>query len=109
MKVAVIGSRGLTVENLGQYLPKETDEIISGGAKGVDTSAALYAKKHNVTLTEIRPDYKRYRGGAPLRRNLEIVAQADEVLAFWDGCSKGTLYVIEECRKKEIPINIFCI
>ena len=42
MKVAVIGSRNLTVENLGQYLPEETTEIVSGGAKGVDTCAREY-------------------------------------------------------------------
>lgn len=39
MKVAVIGSRDYIVENLGDYLPKETTEIVSGGAKGVDTCA----------------------------------------------------------------------
>ena len=43
MKVAVIGSRGLTVENLKDYLPKETTEIVSGGAKGIDTGAKNYA------------------------------------------------------------------
>ena len=39
MKVAVIGSRGLTVENLGDYLPEGTDEIVSGGARGIDALA----------------------------------------------------------------------
>ena len=107
MRVAVIGSRGLTVDNLGEYLPEGTHEIISGGAKGVDTDAAFYAKEHHIALTEIHPDYERYKRGAPLRRNLEIVAQADQVLAFWDGYSKGTLYVIEQCRKKKVPIRIF--
>lgn len=28
MKVAVIGSRGLTVDNLGDYLPEDTTEIV---------------------------------------------------------------------------------
>ncbi len=37
MKVAVIGSRGLRVDNLEKYLPKETTEIVSGGARGIDT------------------------------------------------------------------------
>ena len=36
MRVAVIGSRGLLVDDLGKYLPDDTTEIISGGAKGVD-------------------------------------------------------------------------
>lgn len=35
MKVAVIGSRGLTISNLGDYLPCDTTEIISGGAKAL--------------------------------------------------------------------------
>ena len=40
MKVAVIGSRGLTVMNdLGKYLPEGTTEIVSGGARGIDTCA----------------------------------------------------------------------
>ena len=43
MKVAVIGSRGLLVDDLGKYLPDDTTEIISGSAKGVDASAREYA------------------------------------------------------------------
>ena len=39
MKVAVIGSRNLIVQDLKHYLPEEVTEIVSGGAKGVDTSA----------------------------------------------------------------------
>ena len=46
MKVAVIGSRGLNVSDLGRYLPENTTEIVSGGAKGVDTSAREYALAH---------------------------------------------------------------
>ena len=39
MIVAVVGSRTLKVENLKDYLPKNTTEIVSGGAKGIDTCA----------------------------------------------------------------------
>ena len=34
MKIAVIGSRTLTVRDLEKYIPKDTTEIISGGANG---------------------------------------------------------------------------
>ena len=60
MKVAVVGSRGLSVSNLGDYLPKETTEIISGGAKGVDTSPRDYANANGIKLTEFLPDYEKY-------------------------------------------------
>ena len=43
MRVAVIGSRGLLVDDLEDYLPEETTEIISGGARGVDASAKAFA------------------------------------------------------------------
>ena len=67
MKVAVIGSRNLTVEDLGQYLPKETTEIVSGGAKGIDTCAREYANTKGLKLTEFLPEYNRYGRGAPLK------------------------------------------
>ena len=58
MRVAVIGSRGLEIENIGEYLPKNTSEIVSGGAKGVDNCAKEYAIKHNIKLTEFLPNYR---------------------------------------------------
>ena len=110
MKVAVIGSRGLTVSDLEKYLPEDTTEIVSGGAKGIDSCAKEYALAHNITLTEFLPDYKRYgRGAAPLKRNLEIIEYADIVLAFWDGKSKGTKYVIDNCEKNGVEVKIYII
>lgn len=43
MKVAVVGSRGLEISNLGEYI-SNAEEIVSGGAVGVDSCAANYAK-----------------------------------------------------------------
>ena len=51
MKAAVIGSRGLTVTDLGKYLPEGTTEIVSGGAKGIDTCAKEYVLANNIKLT----------------------------------------------------------
>lgn len=107
MRVAVIGSRSLRVEHLEKYLPEEVTEIVSGGAKGVDASAREYALRNGLKLTEYLPDYSRYGRTAPLRRNLTILENADLVLAFWDGASRGTKFVIENCRKRGIPVKVF--
>ena len=107
MKVAVIGSRNLTVEDLGKYLPEETTEIVSGGAKGVDTCAREYASAKGLKLTEFLPEYNRYGRGAPLKRNLQIIDYADCVLAFWDGQSRGTKFVIERCKAQGKPVRVF--
>ncbi len=106
MKVAVIGSRGLLVENLEEYLPPETTEIISGGARGIDSCAREYALRHRLKLTEYLPEYSRYGRAAPLKRNITIIEDADLVPAFWDGVSHGTKYVIDHCKKQNIPVEI---
>ena len=107
MKVAVVGSRNLQVDDLENYLPENVTEIISGGAKGVDTCAKEYALAHRIRLTEYLPEYSRYGRSAPLRRNITIIEQADLVLAFWDGVSRGTKYVIDNCRRRGIPVKVF--
>lgn len=107
MKVAVIGSRGLTILNLGEYLPEGTDEIVSGGAKGIDASAREYAQSHGIRLTEFLPEYDKYGRSAPLKRNITIIEHADLVLAFWNGSSRGTAFVIQKCREMNVPVKMY--
>ena len=109
MKVAVIGSRGLSVTDLGRYLPENTTEIVSGGAKGVDTSAKEYAKSNGIKLTEFLPEYTRFGRSAPLKRNIAIIEYSDIVLAFWDGKSRGTKFVIDNCRKLGVEVRVYII
>ena len=107
MKTAVIGSRNLTVEHMETYLPLETDEIVSGGAKGIDQCAKRYAEQHKIKLTGFLPDYARYGRGAPLKRNDQIIDYADVVVAFWDGKSRGTKYVVDRCKKIEKKVIVY--
>ena len=107
MRVAVIGSRGLWVNNLGRYLPDGVTEIVSGGAKGVDSCARAYALENGIKLTEFLPEYDKYGRSAPLKRNITIIENADLVLAFWDGVSHGTKYVIDNCKRMGVPVKIF--
>lgn len=109
MKIAIVGSRSIAVNNLGDYLPENTTEIVSGGAVGVDRSARNYAKTHNIKLKEFLPEYERYGRSAPLKRNLQIIDYADEVIAFWDGMSHGTRFVIENCKRKNVPIKVYVL
>ena len=110
MKVAVIGSRNLTITDLGKYLPENTDEIVSGGANGIDKCARDYATSKGINLTEFLPDYKRYgRYAAPLKRNLKIIEYSDVIIAFWDSKSKGTKFVIENSEKSGKEITVYVI
>ena len=109
MKVAVIGSRGIINCDLSEYLPEGTTEIVSGGARGIDSCAREYAQKHNIKLTEFLPEYDKYGRGAPLRRNIQIIDYADMVLAFWDGTSRGTKFVIDNCKKAGKRVTVHTV
>lgn len=57
-------------------------------------------------LTEYLPEYERYGRAAPIKRNDKIIQSAEMVLAFWDGKSRGTAYVISKCKKLGIPCEV---
>ncbi len=109
MKIAVIGSRhasGRAAAQILKELPAYTSEIVSGGAAGTDTAAEQVALILSLPIKIFYPDYARYGKAAPLMRNLEIIDYADEVLAFWDGSSRGTQHVIAQCIRKGKPVRI---
>ncbi|MBR4086715.1 MAG: DUF2493 domain-containing protein [Clostridia bacterium] len=107
MIVAIIGSRDLWVADFEKYLPEGVEEIVSGGARGIDTAARKYAQEKGIKLKEFLPDYATHGNRAPLLRNLEIIDYSDLVLAFWDGSSRGTKFVIDQCKKRGKPCKIF--
>ena len=106
MRVAIIGSRGLRVSDLSPYLPANTTQIISGGARGIDACAKAYALACGISYLELLPDYPHYGKAAPLRRNEQIVAQAELVIAFWDGTSPGTKHTINLCMQRNVPVQL---
>ena len=108
MKVAVIGSRDLINVEISKYIPENTAEIISGGARGIDTLAEEWADENGISKIIIKPEYERYKRGAPLKRNKKIVELADVIIALWDGKSRGTKFTIDYAKnlKKEVKIYV---
>ena len=74
--VAVVGSRGIAkcaalAARLAELAP---DQVVSGGAAGVDGLAAAWARANGVPLLELRPDYAAHGPPAATHvRNAEIV------------------------------------
>ena len=109
MRVAVIGSRqcgSLSAEEVVARLPEGCTEIVSGGARGVDRLAREAARRLGLPLREFLPDYGVFGRQAPLIRDREIAAYADQVLAFWDYQSRGTRYTILQALSMDKPVTI---
>lgn len=110
MKIAIIGSRegffGEDIDNaLKELVDIKNDELVTGGARGVDQYAESFFRAFNLPIEIIRPinpsnkmDY--------LFRNVEIITKADKIIVFWNGYSKGTKFVIDyaKARNKEVKI-----
>ena len=105
LKLMACGSRSmadkeLVFAELDKFRKKNPSLVlISGGAKGADSIAEEWAKARGAPITQYKPDWKKYGRGAGIVRNKEMVLAADFVIAFWDGMSKGTKFVIDLCYK----------
>ncbi len=108
MRVAIVGSRtacDLTLDDIICNIPKECNEVISGGSGVVDLLAEQVAKAKNYKFRCFLPEYSKYGKGAPLVRNIKIIEYSDIVLAFWDQISRGTMFVIKEALKREMLVK----
>ena len=110
MKIGIIGSRKLKLnplEIMERLKGFEVSEIISGGAKGIDTTARMVAKILNVPCREFKPEYFKYGRIAPFIRNEKIIETSDVIFAFWNGNSTGTENALNIARRKNKPFKIF--
>lgn len=118
MKIAVVGSREFKDEEfVGKILSSELgghDTLVSGGARGVDTWAEevipiLNSGLANYEIKKIifKPDWDKYGKRAGFLRNQLIIDEADKVIAFWDGTSKGTKHSIDLAIKAGKPMDIY--
>ena len=109
-KLAVVGSRTFTDEELLSSILHKFDKksltIISGGAMGADKLAENWAKRWGVKTIIFKPDYKKYGRKAGIIRNKDIIENADQVIAFWDGKSPGTKNSIDRAEKRGIKVDI---
>jgi hypothetical protein len=109
MKIAVVGSRDYPdLEAVRQFVREceRTTVIVSGGALGVDRTAVDEARRLRMPYEVHLPDWTRYGRRAGPIRNQQIVDAAHEVVAFWDGKSRGTKSTIDIANGVGKPVRI---
>lgn len=109
MKIAIVGSREYgdmpAVRAYVRSLPKGT-VVVSGGASGVDTWAAEEAILCGLTVNTHSALWHKHGKSAGFIRNQQIVEEADEVAAFWNGKSKGTKHSMDLATKAGKPLHV---
>lgn len=96
--LAIVGSRSVPESRFPEFEERITtalestgcDAVVSGGARGADRIAEIYAHRHNLPIRIFHAEWEKYGKIAGMLRNSEIVKQCHALLAIWDGKSKGT-------------------
>lgn len=111
MKVIIAGSRNFpygteVIDQVWKYSGYHINELVSGGAKGVD-SVAIRAAHGKIPIKTFLPDWEKYGKAAGPIRNREMAEYADALIAIWDGESKGTKNMIAEMEKLGKPVFVY--
>ncbi len=108
MTTAVIGSRTfqdyVLLENtLNKYM---ITQLVSGGARGADQLAERYAHKKGLPTLVLKPDYATFGKAAPFICNQDIIDAVQQVIAFWNGESRGTAHALKYAQKQGKIVHI---
>ena len=118
MKLGITGSRSNATFDFTALFTRQVVEfnaflgrrrittVITGGARGIDKQADICAGSLNIPCRTILPDYAKYRRGAPLKRNLQIIRECDALLVIWNGDirSRGTIYTANQALRSGKPV-----
>lgn len=110
-RIAIVGSRNWPrpeqVRSVINDLLPDNITVVSGGARGVDTWAEEAARARGLKVVIYPAYWDRFGRSAGYIRNEDIVANCDEVIAFWDQHSRGTKHTIDIARRDGKPVHIF--
>jgi hypothetical protein len=112
MKVIIAGGRyfdnyELLSTKCDKILQNQDDVIIiSGGAKGADSLGEKYAKERGYKLEIFPAKWDEHGKKAGIMRNVEMADNANSLIAFWDGNSRGTKHMVETATNKGLSVRV---
>jgi hypothetical protein len=113
MKTIIAGSRGLTGAGLISSAVSQSGfdvtEVVSGTARGIDSSGEDWAWDCQLPVKRFPADWKTHGRSAGYKRNEQMAAYADALIAIWDGKSRGTQHMVDIARKEGLEISVFTV
>lgn len=80
--------------------------IVSGAAKGADILGEKYAKERGYEIDSHPAKWDEFGKSAGYIRNKEMAQNADALMAFWDGKSRGTKHMIDLANKQGLKVIV---
>lgn len=110
-RLIIAGSREFTdyarlKYEMSKIVSFNVTQIVSGGARGADTLGERYAKEHGIPFVVFKADWDTHGRSAGYKRNVQMAENADRLLAFWDGESKGTKHMIDIAKSKGLKVKV---
>lgn len=113
LRVIIAGGRdfddylGLCVICDKAFSKQSKIEIVCGMAKGADTLGERYGKDKGYKINYFEAKWDLFGKSAGYRRNEEMAKNADALIAFWDGDSKGTKHMIDLAKKYNLKVKVY--
>lgn len=111
MKLIIAGGRDMIVPldfielALKVHGLTNVSQIVSGGARGIDTLGEELALFQNIPVERFDADWDRFGKSAGHIRNTQMAKYADKLLLIWDGDSPGSKNMKENMIKQGKPIH----
>ncbi len=112
-RVIIAGGRdfqdySLLQQTINDFLNCISDKIviICGKARGADTLGEQYANERGYAVRDYPADWHQYGKAAGYIRNKEMAQNADALVAFWDGHSRGTKNMIELAQRNRLELRV---
>ncbi|WP_315127186.1 DUF2493 domain-containing protein [Comamonas antarctica] len=83
--------------------------IVSGTARGVDRIGERIAAEHRLAVARYPAKWQAYGDLAGHIRNGVMAANADALVAVWDGRSPGTKNMIKQARLQGLKVYVFTV
>ena len=81
--------------------------IVSGTARGVDRLGEQWARHNDVPIRQYPARWDEYGKSAGYKRNAVMAANADALVAIWDGQSLGTRHMVNLARARGIQVFVY--
>ncbi len=111
MRTIIAGSRGFWKPSFDIYMKFHAEglgitQVVCGQARGPDTWGGEWAYANDIPIKYFPANWDMLGKRAGYVRNQQMADNADMLIAFWDGKSRGTKHMIDIANAKGLKVIV---